>query len=200
MYLFGKRVGCASVKTLVQCIVLVAKIDENGVRSSPGTILGYPLHPRTLLVTTSAGFLHERGHILGGFWGLTFVTFRCFCSSCFFLAFLSCSFGDFAATRVTKVAKKGAKMEPKALAERLRDMCQKHAIYCTGSTSDLPGSAPKPDVSANPTREAPRTSLEVHFCDSLTVWGAPLGSVLRPWGRPFSLIFSDTFPGRPLTS
>ena len=110
-------------------------------------------------------------HFLGGPWGLTFVTFRCFCSSCFFLAFLSCSFGDFAATRVTKVAKKGAKMEPKAFPERLRDMCPKHAIYCTGSTSDLPGSAPKPDVSANPTREAPRTSLEVHFCDSLTVWG-----------------------------
>ena len=31
---------------------LVAKIDENGVRSSPGTIPGYPLHPWTLLVTT----------------------------------------------------------------------------------------------------------------------------------------------------
>ena len=37
---------------LCQCIVLVAKIDENGVRSSPGTIPGYPLHP-------SAGFGHE---------------------------------------------------------------------------------------------------------------------------------------------
>ena len=59
MYLFGKRVGCASVKTLVQCIVLVAKIDENGVRSSPGTIPGYPLHPWTLLVIMSAAFGHE---------------------------------------------------------------------------------------------------------------------------------------------
>ena len=39
----------------VQCIVLVAKIDENGIRSSPGTIPGYPLHPWTLLVVTSAG-------------------------------------------------------------------------------------------------------------------------------------------------
>ena len=59
MYLFGKRVGCASVKTLVQCIVLVAKIDENGVRRTPGTILGHPLHPRTLLVVQSARFPHE---------------------------------------------------------------------------------------------------------------------------------------------
>ena len=33
---------------------LVAKIDENGVRSSPGTIPGYPLHPWTLLVATCA--------------------------------------------------------------------------------------------------------------------------------------------------
>ena len=33
---------------------LVAKIDENGVRSSPGTIPGYPLHPWTLLVVTCA--------------------------------------------------------------------------------------------------------------------------------------------------
>ena len=173
---------------------MVAKIDENGVRSSPGTIPGYPLHPWTLLVVTSAGFLHERGHILGGFWGLTFVTFRCFCSSCFFLAFLSCSFGDFAATRVTKVAKKGAKMEPKALPERLRDMCQKHAIYCTGSTSAPPGSVLKPDVSPNPFQEAPGSPLEVHFCDSLTVWGAPLGSVLRPWGVRFSVHFLDACP------
>ena len=34
-------------------------IDENGVRSSPGTILGYPLHPRTLLIVQSARFPHE---------------------------------------------------------------------------------------------------------------------------------------------
>ena len=38
---------------------LVAKIDENGVRSSPGTIPGYPLHLWTLLVVISARFPHE---------------------------------------------------------------------------------------------------------------------------------------------
>ena len=136
----------------------------------------------------------------GGLLGSHFCHFSVFFAVLFFLVFQSCSFCDFAATRGAKVAKKGAKMEPKALPERLRDMCQKHAIYSTGSTSDLPGSAPKPDISANITREVPRTSLEVHFCDSLTVWGAPLGSVLRPWGVRFSVHFLDACPGRPLTS
>ena len=59
MYVFGKHVGRASVKTFVQCIVLVSKIDENGVRRSPGTILGYPVHPSTFLDTPSARFPHE---------------------------------------------------------------------------------------------------------------------------------------------
>ena len=117
-----------------------------------------------------------------------------------FLVFQSCSFGDFAATRVAKVAKKGAKMEPKALPERLRDMCQKHAIYCTGSTSAPPGSVLKPDVSPNPFREAPGSLLEAHFCDSSTVLGSPLGSVLRPWSLQFSVHFLDAFLRRPTTS
>ena len=172
----------------MQCIVLVAKIDENGVRRSPGTILGYPVHPSTFLDGTSARS-PRKCHSLGGFWGLTFVTFRFFFSSCFFLAFQSCSCGDFAATRVAKVAKKGAKMEPKALPERLRDMCQKHGIYCTGSTSAPPGSALKPDVSANPSREAPRSSLEAHFCDSLTVLGFHWDPFCVPGAFNFRFIF-----------
>ena len=146
------------------------------------------------------GLQGRRDHLLGGFWGLTFLTFRSFFSSCFFLAFQSCSFGDFAATRVTKVAKKGAKMEPKALPERLRDMCQKHGIYCTGSTSAPPGNALKPDVSANPSREAPGSPREAHFCNSLTVLGSPLGSILRPWSLQFSIHFLDAFLKRPTTS
>ena len=146
------------------------------------------------------GFRARRGHILGGFWGLTFVNFRCFCSSCFSLAFLSCSFGDFAATRVTKVAKKGAKMEPKALPERLRDMCQKHAIYCMGSTSAPPGSVLKPDVSSNPFREAPGSPREAHFCNSSTVLGFPLATILRSWSLQFSVHFLDAFLRRPTTS
>ena len=142
----------------------------------------------------------RKSHSLGGFWALTFVTFRCFCSSCFCLAFLNCSFGDFAATRVTKVAKKGAKMEPKAFPERLRDMCQKHAIYCTGSTSAPPGSVLKPDVSSNPFREAPGSPLEAHLCDSSTVLAPPLASILCSWSLRFSVHFLDAFLKRPLTS
>ena len=135
------------------------------------------------------GLQGRRDHLLGGFWGLTFVTFRSFFPSCFCLAFLSCSFGDFAATRVTKVAKKGAKMEPKALPERLRDMCQKHGIYCTGSTSAPPGSALKPDVSANPSREAPGSPLEAHFCDSSTVLGSHWDPFCVPGAFNFRIIF-----------
>ena len=111
---------------------------------------------------------HRNDSLFGRLLGLTFVTFRCFCSSVFFLVFLRRSFDDFAATRVTKVAKKGAKMEPKAFPERLRDMCQKLAIYCTGSTSAPPGSVLKLDVSSNPFREAPGSPLEAHLCDSST--------------------------------
>ena len=91
-------------------------------------------------------------------------------------------------------------MEAKAFPERLPDMCQKHAIYCTGSTSALPGSVLKPDVSPNPFREAPGSPLEANFCDSSTVLGAPLGSVLRPWSLQFSVYFLDAFLRRPLTS
>ena len=121
--------------------------------------------------------------------GSHFCHFSVFFPVLFFLVFQSYSFGDFAATRVAKVAKKGAKMEPKALPKRLRDMCQKHGIYCTGSTSAPPGSALKPDVSANPSREAPGSLLEAHFCDSSTVLGFPLASVLRPWSLRFSVLF-----------
>ena len=138
--------------------------------------------------------------LFGRLLGSHFCHFSVFLFFLFCLAFLNCSFGDFAATRVTKVAKKRAKMEPKALPERLRDMCQKHAIYCMGSTSAPPGSVLKPDVSSNPFREAPGSPLEAHLCDSSTVLGSPLGSVLRPWGLQFSVHFLDACPGWPLTS
>ena len=164
-----------------------AKIDENGVRSSSGTTLGYPLHPWTLLVVSEVW--PRKSHSLGGFWGLTCDTFLSFFSSCFVSAFLSCSFRAFATTRVPKVAKKGAKMEPKALPERLCDMCQKHGIYCTGSTSDPPGSVLKPDNSSNSCREAPWRVPEAHVCDSSTVLGPPLASILCSWSLRFRFIF-----------
>ena len=91
-------------------------------------------------------------------------------------------------------------MEPKALPERLRDMCQKHAIYCTGSTSAPPGSVLKPDVSSNPFQEAPVRSLETHFCNSAKVLRSPLASILRSWSLQFSVRFLDAFLRRPLTS
>ena len=67
------------------------------------------------------GLQGRRDHLLGGFWGATFDTFQSFFSSCFFCVFLSCLFGAFALSRVPKVGKKGAKMEPtstKNLAKR----------------------------------------------------------------------------------
>ena len=121
--------------------------------------------------------------------GSHFCHFSVFFPVLFFLVFQSYSFGDFAATRVVKVAKKGAKMGPKALPKRLRDMCQKHGIYCTGSTSAPPGSALKPDVSANPSREAPRSPLEAHFCDSLTVLGSHWDPFCVPGAFNFRFIF-----------
>ena len=139
-------------------------------------------------------------HSLGGFWGLTCDTFLSFFSSCFVSAFLNCSFGAFATTRVPKVAKKGAKMEPKALPERFCDMCQKHGIYRTGSTSDPPGSVLKPDNSSNSCREAPWRVPEAHVCDSSTVLGPPLASILCSWSLRFSVHFLDAFLKRPTTS
>ena len=127
---------------------LVAKIDENGVRSSSGTTLGYPLHPWMVLVTTSAGSAHEKVTFWEAFWGRILTLFGII-FLLFFSAFLNCSFGAFATTRVLKIAKKGAKIEPKVLPERLCDMCQKHGIYRTGSTSDPPGSVLKPDNSSS---------------------------------------------------
>ena len=91
-------------------------------------------------------------------------------------------------------------MELKGIPQRLCDMCQKHAIYCTGSTSAPPGSVLKPDVSSNPFREVPGSPLEAHFCNSSTVLGSPLASILRSWSLHFSVHFFDAFLRRPSTS
>ena len=101
--------------------------------------------------------------------------------------------------RVPEAGKTGAKMEAKAVPERIGEVCQKHAIYCTGSTSALPGSFLKPEVSSNPFREAPVRFLEAHFCNSLTVLGFPLASILRPWSFQFSVHFLDAFLEGPTT-
>ena len=134
--------------------------------------------------------------LLGSHFG-HFLTFFCYC---FLKASLRYSFGACATTRVTKVGEKGAKMEPKSGPVRLRDMCLKHGIYCTGSTSGPPGSVLKADVSSNWCRESSWMALEAHWSDLWTVLRASLGDVLRTWGHPFSVTFSDAFPGRPLTS
>ena len=115
-------------------------------------------------------------------------------------AFLDCSFGAFATTRVPKIGKKEAKMKPKAFPERFCDMCQKHAIYCMGGTSDPPGSVLKPDDSSNACREAPWRVPEARLFDFWTVLGPPLASILRPWSLRFSGHFLDAFLRRPSTS
>ena len=104
-----------NVQSLVS--VWVAQIDENVVRNSSGTTLGYPLHQLTLPVVTCAdprvegiNFWEAFGVTLLTYWSRVFLLV-------FFRAFLSCLFGFFAVLRVPKVGNKGAKMEPKAIPE-----------------------------------------------------------------------------------
>jgi hypothetical protein len=159
-----------------------------------------PLAPRDVPGRPFREVSPRRTHSFGYLWGLTFDTFRFFFVFLFFGAVLNGSFRFFTAATVPKVAKKGAKVEPKGIPQRLRDPCQKHGIYYTGSTSDPPGSIPKPDVSSKPSPEASWMAPEAHLCDSWHFGGPPLGGVLPAWSRLFSVPFFHAFPERPLTS
>ena len=104
----------------------------------------------------------------------------------FFGASLSYSFGVCATTSVTKVAKKGARVEPS-------DLCQKHGIYHTRNTSDPPGGIPKPDVSSKPSPEASWMAPEAHLCDPWAVWGARWEAFCLHGAVYFQSLFSMPF-------
>ena len=94
-----------------------------------------------------------------------------------------------------KWLKKIPKAKPITIPKRLRDMCKRYAIRCA-ETHRPPWSSPEPNVSSKSSQEAPWRTLKTHLCDYFTVWGAPMGTVLRSWVCPFSVIFFDAFPRR----
>jgi len=86
-------------------------------------------------------------------------------------------------------------MERKTIPERFSATCQNHAIYCTGSISDLPGAVPETHFSLTPSRDTSRMRLEMDFCQFCVFWGVLMGTLWVTFSCFFSIGELERFSG-----
>ena len=101
---------------------------------------------------------------------------------------------------VPEVVRKVTKMEQKRIQSRLRKMCEKYAIYLTGSTLDLFRNRLQRNFSSITSEETQRRGLKAYFSDFGVALGSLFGPVLCQGGLLKSVRFFDSFFGWRLTS